>query len=843
MSNPDAPRSRAQLCEGGVGEQNLRSNGLSSDSPQIPQRGVPNDACSCLSFCEIRLYGPVQKAPGLMASGGLRHFCNVRALLCFIGCVIGVVHLFAWRLTSVDFPSTPGKTVASHQRPRNSWPLTAQLDPRDRIAPLQFQYQLCNGLTNQRLQMIDGILVGLFLGAQVVLPETMQWNGAQFVDVQDSNVQPLSRILNLRRLEREVRKLYSRFWCRRKNATAQKVWCGKLSMPAIVYNSTLSKGAMSAARFETIAMNEDRWREEELLKMGEKIWQHISMMDKSWLWKAPSRIVRISEKCEFWFKVQVTEGSEMWPLFWEINNALDFSDEVMDVAQAMKRQVLYTYGPAARRKAELLGYGFEEDSLRQGAYHVVHLRAEEDWKRHCSMWTSAAEKRDNCMNNTFEIGNVLLSEGVNPALPIYLATGLSPIELLHLKNSNSFPNFFNIFTVVTKDMLKLSDFPAIDEQHREYWAAADFVMSQDSEIFIGNSVSTFSALVLEIRQILNRACFHYNGGKMPLEEIDLLRPKVLTVVSPIRSLIKWVFTVPDVELHDDVYNDTLVAVRSALAKTSVVPVCVTTADPHSDVAVRLVSMGVRVIYHKPAWVRNVHTIIEAWNQKATKSWYQHVQKVDAKQVTSRLLRIDIPLLGILDQFVLFTDTGVMFTGEVAWSDLIGGDARTLIRLLRRKMFGQGSFTHFAQAGHVGVPRYFSATGGMTRSTEPGEADTGVSLLNLQSLRDSYDEYLKFLFKHDNLLHFGPADPCGYLEFYIGQNHVVSLLPFPLNWKPFWEPNRRAQIVHFLGPKCNTDILPFLRHGTVRFEPFRSLLDKCASEGDCEQVCRQYQDML
>ena len=50
------------------------------------------------------------------------------------------------------------------------------------------------------------------------------------------------------------------------------------------------------------------------------------------------------------------------------------------------------------------------------------------------------------MNNTFHIGNVLLSEGISPALPVYLAPGLSEIEIQALRERPTMHSFFKSFT-------------------------------------------------------------------------------------------------------------------------------------------------------------------------------------------------------------------------------------------------------------------------------------------------------------------------------------------------------------------------------------------------------------
>lgn len=71
----------------------------------------------------------------------------------------------------------------------------------------QFKFDICHGLTNQRLQLLDGALVGLFLGAQLMLPKNVTLNGAQFVRVKDQNYQPLDQMFNLTRFETAVQQL------------------------------------------------------------------------------------------------------------------------------------------------------------------------------------------------------------------------------------------------------------------------------------------------------------------------------------------------------------------------------------------------------------------------------------------------------------------------------------------------------------------------------------------------------------------------------------------------------------------------------------------------------------
>jgi len=78
---------------------------------------------------------------------------------------------------------------------------------RDAQVPFQFKFHICNGLTNQKLQLLDGTLAGLFLGAQIVLPKTIVLNGAQFVSVTDQNRQPLDHIFNMTRFETMIQQV------------------------------------------------------------------------------------------------------------------------------------------------------------------------------------------------------------------------------------------------------------------------------------------------------------------------------------------------------------------------------------------------------------------------------------------------------------------------------------------------------------------------------------------------------------------------------------------------------------------------------------------------------------
>ncbi|CAL1162590.1 unnamed protein product [Cladocopium goreaui] len=741
---------------------------------------------------------------------------NKPVLLCsFVGMVIVSVFAAAWYRQSISSVQSAPRTMTTNLQTSQSYSSTM---------PFQFRFQICNGLTNQKLQILDGVLVALFLGAQIVLPKMIALNGAQFLSITDMNMQPTDRIFNMRRFENKIQQTYSNFWCRRREHQAFKIWCSDNPPPAILYDTNID---IKNVNVEHLKLKPDEWGQNALTDIGDAAFMRIFedkrfIMDKS--------ILRITEPCEFWFNVKVKEGTDFWDEFWKIQDVLEFNDQIVELGENAKRIFLHNFGGVARAKAKKHGYKVDDESIQHGGFHVVHLRAEKDWQNHCERWFSWIDRRDNCMNNTWHIGNVLLSEGISPALPVYLATGLSETDVRDLRNIPSMHSFFNIYTVVTKAMLGLTT--DVGEE-REYWAAVDFILGRDAEWFVGNSISTFSALMMEFRARRKMPVLPYNAGKMALEEIDCIRPNKMTLIPPVRPVIKWLFILPqNVEQYDVVYNMTMAAVNSALSKTRVVPVCVTTADPYSAIVVRLASMGVRIIHHTPKWTRDVNRMVERWNSVGERSFFQYFRPLKAEEVIARWLRIDLPMLGLLDDFALYTDVSVVFTDDVNWMDLLGENHLNLARSMERKMFPGPFFNNYAPPGKLGVPRFFAVPD--SKNTR----HSGVMLMNLKNLRQSYSEFSAFVINEKQLLKIDGVDPCSYLEFY-----EETSLPLRVGWKPHQPENNSVSLVHFYGPNCQVDIFPYLRTGHVRFELYRGDLEMCAQERSCAQLCRQYENYL
>jgi hypothetical protein len=144
------------------------------------------------------------------------------------------------------------------------------------------------------------------------------------------------------------------------------------------------------------------------------------------------------------------------------------------------------------------------------------------------------------MNNSKEIHNTLLSEGVTRMSSIYVSTGLSRSDMR--RPEHGLQGLFQHFNVVTKDSI-LQSIPENWASNREWWAAVDSAMAIDATTFVGNSVSTFSAplFIIMSRHFRGQQAWHYNGGTIPLVESGVIRPRQQTSLATFRQSIKWVF--------------------------------------------------------------------------------------------------------------------------------------------------------------------------------------------------------------------------------------------------------------------------------------------------------------
>ncbi len=121
-----------------------------------------------------------------------------------------------------------------------------------------------------------------------------------------------------------------------------------------------------------------------------------------------------------------------------------------------------------------------------------------------------------------------------------------------------------------------------------------------------------------------------------------------------------------------------------------------------------------------------------------------------------------------------------------------------------------------------------------------------------SLRSAYPAFVRFILSSvsQSMLAdsadqtgFGGASDAYQSFFQSNGRSLAAFLPFEFSWKPYWPKNPEVSVVHFLGPACERDILPYLSDRRVQFPLFKSLLQRCDQEGNCRELCDEYMRQL
>mmetsp|Transcript_30884 Transcript_30884/g.98624 ORF Transcript_30884/g.98624 Transcript_30884/m.98624 type:complete len:872 (-) Transcript_30884:333-2948(-) len=532
--------------------------------------------------------------------------------------------------------------------------------------------------------------------------------------------------------------------------------------------------------------------------------------------------VVIEADCAF-FSIDMARSRQLASLFWQIESALVFSASIRQQAGDV----------ISRLRAISRSRG-----VADGRFHALHIRVEADWVEHCRNW-EVPGMRDNCMRNSYQLDKVLAIEGVDRAPPLFVAGELTHQTMTSLPGLSTLVSNGTGYQLFSKDMLLSSILDGRTFQaQRDVLAAIDYEIIGKAHLFIGNSVSTFSALQLLWRAAQRRAlaacdpdsaskafaaaasgaASAANAGSSPC--LGTGAPGSTTAdqhpapaqhagagaqVSaaqaldgfhynggdiPLRSVLfgdipddalparglKWVFTVS--ASGYSYYEATRVAVLSALERTSLTPVCIFTGPPNG-LSDWLQSKGVRIIFHTPAWADRLLEV-----QKGRAAELDHASSSPLYASPSAMLatwvRLDLATLGFVDRYVLYADVDVIFLRDVSVLD-----------------FG------------LPLPAYFTmgteADGGvfeLGNGVRVGNA--GVMLLHIDGLRRTHDKFITWVFSQNNIkrgLHFqrfGPGDQGAYNAFYRGKFEVRT---WPLfNFKPYWGFSPEAKLVHFHGPK-------------------------------------------
>ena len=416
------------------------------------------------------------------------------------------------------------------------------------------------------------------------------------------------------------------------------------------------------------------------------------------------------------------------------------------------QQVLEAFRPSGRLQ-NVIGQvqdGFHQRGISNGV--CVHHRDGQDWHDHCKSWGKIPDGvyRGNCLgvpNRTFV--QSLEDRGLDDSKWVYYCGDHAvPFEL---RKSG-----YNVIS--RKDTISFNDMNIIqslvpDQEVRDLWALVDFFACKTLPHFIGNSVSTFSAIQIALHD--GSSAYWYNSQSIPLSQA-------------------WhVYQVPIVYT----YTETSAKAGQHFLRASIASV--RRKMPHNKI---------HVLYHGSqdtkfrTWLNiqnvTIHNHLPKWRKKI-----EQMRKNGDPTLSHLFLhpgnylgtwqRIDIPLF--LDyEYCLLLDSDTIINNPITLAD-----------------FGHNMTHGIAMSSEMHL-----------NSTQPSNA--GVTLMNIPLLRRTHEKFLKFILDHVDTADFGhssPSDQGAYLVFYHNQ---TSFLKRSFNMKPYWPVTRaefnKSLVVHFHGPK-------------------------------------------
>ncbi|KAL7575774.1 hypothetical protein ACA910_003104 [Epithemia clementina (nom. ined.)] len=398
----------------------------------------------------------------------------------------------------------------------------------------------------------------------------------------------------------------------------------------------------------------------------------------------------------------------------------------------------------------------------------LHHRDGKDWHEHCKRWSAIPDGiyRGNCLT----VPGQSLLESIQ-------SRGLRRGRWVYYCGDHEIPSELDtkLFTVTSRQhMMDFSDDDhairdtLLQQQKvlshdygltlelanaRDFWALIDFYVCRRLPYFVGNSVSTFSAIQIALRD--GHAAYWYNSQSIPLQEM-------------------WpVFQVPIVYTYTELSATT----GKHLLQTSI-----------ESVRSHMPNNKIHILYHGKNdtkfinWLKSRKVIIHEHNP----SWRDKIEemRLNGDSNTSHLFlhsgnyfgtwqRIDIPMF-IETEYVLLLDSDTIIRKPFTLAD-----------------FGLNLTYGIAMSSEINF-----------EDAIPSNA--GVTLMNIPHLRHTHTEFMKFIMRHvrqGKFDHPSPSDQGAYLVFY---NDSVKFLSQYFNFKPYWEVKdrvfQRAYIIHYHGPK-------------------------------------------
>jgi len=404
----------------------------------------------------------------------------------------------------------------------------------------------------------------------------------------------------------------------------------------------------------------------------------------------------------------------------------------------------------------------------------LHHRDGPDWHAHCAEWEAIPDGiwRHNCL---MDGGGALVDEIWNRVSLVSSADVARRPSLYYVGDHEPPPSLTQVFQVNTHsqvvpelagrqraaqhladgvDLLSLLSSATCPTAFRDVCAAVDFFVCSSMSQFVGNSVSTWSALQIARR---NAMATWYNSRSIPLA--NFLRSYSVPVVytytemsSPagrfmLMSSITSCWThLPDSHIHILYHGNEDGIFRSWLVRR-----------------------GVTVHDHRPVWMESIKDMFESGDPRPSHSFGTWGNFLGTWQ------RIDIPLF-LQTEYVLYMDCDTVVASPFSLADFGA-------KLTKSIAFSSEWDEH------------------------AGPADAGVALLNLPYLRRTHRDFVTFIEGHryDSMFTIQrdgneircPNNWGAFLEFY---NTSVELLAKNFDAKSYSRGTKDVKIFHFHGAK-------------------------------------------
>ena len=416
------------------------------------------------------------------------------------------------------------------------------------------------------------------------------------------------------------------------------------------------------------------------------------------------------------------------------------------------RQVLEAFRPSGRLE-NVIGQvrsRFQQQGISNGV--CVHHRDGQDWHDHCKRWESIPDGvyRGNCLgvpNRSFV--QSLEDRGLDRSKWVYYCGD-------HVVPSDFRRSGYSIIS--HQGILSSNDINAMHalmpgQEIRDLWALVDFFACKSLPHFIGNSVSTFSAIQIALKD--GASAYWYNSQGIPISQ-----PWRIYQIP-----IVYTYTELSATAGQHFLKASIASVRRKMPLNKIHVLY----HGNEDIAFRtwLKSQNVSIHDHFPMWQSQIEQMRKNGDPALSHLFLHPGNYLGTWQ------RIDIPLF--LDyEYCLLLDSDTIIVNPITLED-----------------FGHNMTHGIAMSSEMHLD-----------SEQPSNA--GVTLMNIPLLRRTHEKFLNFILDHVDTADFGhssPSDQGAYLVFYQNQ---TNFLKRAFNMKPYWPVTRaefnKSLVVHFHGPK-------------------------------------------